>query len=110
MDSPTPVFADVTDEQISELNGLLGRPRERITATVIWPEDAVQDQLEDQRIIDARHDMLAALHEISGLMTWNECTQSAPQIRQTKAEISNALDRCIGLARAAVAKAKSRSS
>lgn len=33
----------------------------RIVASVVWPPDAVDDMLRDQRVRDAAHDLLAAL-------------------------------------------------
>lgn len=47
-----------------------------------------------------------ALVSISGLLTWNECATATPQVRLTKAEISNALDSTINFARAALEQSK----
>jgi hypothetical protein len=49
---------------------------------------------------------LAALQKIAALKTWNECAQAVPQVRLSKAEISNLLDQTILDARAAIAKAE----
>lgn len=54
-------------------------------------------------------ELLAALKSIAGVLTWNECAQATPQVRLTKAEISNALDSTVGFARAAIAKAEGKS-
>lgn len=66
MPSAQPALIDTgsMDRDIAELDGLLGRPRERITATVIWPEDAIEEMLADQRKRDAAHDLLASLKEL----------------------------------------------
>jgi hypothetical protein len=60
------------------------------------------------RLIAAAPDMLETLKDIAARQTWNEATQARPQVRFTKAEFSNALDNCIEVARAAVAKAEGR--
>lgn len=50
--------------------------------------------------------MLATLRKIASFQTWNECAQATPQVRLSKAAISNLLDRAILDARAAIAKSE----
>lgn len=61
------------------------------------------------RLIAAAPDLFAALGDIARVATWNECATAEPQIRMSKADISNALDFCITQARAAIAKATGES-
>ena len=51
---------------------------------------------------NAHGDLVAALEFIASQSTWNEDMQHVPQMRRTKADISNILDRAIEQARAAL--------
>ena len=51
-------------------------------------------------------DFLAALKEIAAMQTWNENARATPQVRLSKADISNLLDRAITTARSAISAAK----
>lgn len=50
--------------------------------------------------------LLDAMRTIAAMKTWKECMQATPQIRHTKADISNLLDLAIEIARAEVARAE----
>lgn len=58
-------------------------------------------------LIEERDALRLDLASIGVRKTWNECAQATPQIRQTKADISNELDACIEIARAALSRSAS---
>ena len=57
----------------------------------------------DKLIAEGRVEKLErALQKIAKLATWNECATAEPQVRPTKADISNSLDFAITTARDAL--------
>ncbi len=65
--------------------------------------DEYLDRIQIESELRAERDAYRqALGMIAKLATWNECATAEPQVRQTKADLSNTLDHAIQCARVAL--------